>query len=90
MSRDLIHALVADALFAAAVALIALALRTHRPQWDALRRELRGVFPVYSAQSVRGREAELIRDCLPRRLRFCMALLLLVIAAGALAWGLAR
>jgi len=88
MSRDLIHALVADALFAAA--LIALALRTHRPQWDALRRELRGVFPVYSAQSVRGREAELIRDRLPRRLRFGMTLLLLVIAAGALAWGLAR
>ena len=54
-----------------------------------LRRELEGRTPVYSAETATGKEAEFIRDRLPKRFPRLMAFAVLVIL-GALAWWLTR
>lgn len=54
-----------------------------------LERELKCHLPVYSAETVRGREAEFIRDSLPNRLPIVLVVLGLL-AFGAVAWGLSR
>jgi hypothetical protein len=54
-----------------------------------LRRELAGRRPVYSAETVTGREAEFIRYRLPKRVPSLIAAAVLVVL-GALAWWLTR
>jgi hypothetical protein len=53
-----------------------------------LRRELDGL-PVYSAETTTGKEAEFIRDRLPRRFSWLVLVAVLVLV-GALAWWLTR
>jgi flagellar biogenesis protein FliO len=55
----------------------------------ALRDDLRGWMPVYSAETTDGKEAEFIRDRLPKKLP-AMIVLLAVIVFAALAWWLTR
>jgi hypothetical protein len=65
-------------------------LRKRRSVLQQLARELRSHLPVFSAETVRGREAEFIRDRVPHRLP---QTLLLLVAYGVLliaAWWLAR
>ena len=57
-------------------------------QQQALR-ELRHRFPVYSAETTNGKEAEFIRDRLPRRIPF-WTLFIAVLVLGGLAWWLGR
>jgi hypothetical protein len=54
-----------------------------------LRQELEGRTPVYSAETVTAREAEFIRDRLPRRFPWLVAFAVLA-GLGALAWWLTR
>jgi hypothetical protein len=54
-----------------------------------LRHELRGRMPVYSAETTSGREAEFIRERLPKRFPASVRLVL-VLLFGAAAWWLTR
>jgi Sec-independent protein translocase protein TatA len=54
-----------------------------------LTRELQRRMPVYSAETTRGKEAEFIRDRLPKRFPAALVVALLVLYAAA-AWWLAR
>lgn len=58
-------------------------LRSH------LRDELRGRMPVYSAETTDGKEAEFIRERLPKRFP-ALVLLVLVLLFGAAVWWLTR
>jgi hypothetical protein len=58
------------------------------PHWRNLLAELR-LFPVYSAETIRAKEAEFIRDRLPKRLPLGLAALA-VLAFGGVAWWLAH
>jgi hypothetical protein len=51
--------------------------------------ELRQRFPVYSAETTNGKEAEFIRDRLPKRIPV-WTLLIAVIVLGGLAWWLGQ
>jgi hypothetical protein len=53
-----------------------------------LSRELAHHLPVFSAQTVRGTEAEFIRDRLPKRVPTWLALVAVLL--GALSWWLSR
>jgi hypothetical protein len=68
-------------------------LRELRGQADALARELRDAaqrrLPVYSAETTRGKEAEFIRDRLPKRFPTAIVVALFVLYAAA-AWWLTR
>ena len=64
--------------------LVGIALWARRQGYlDLLRHELRNLFVVYSAQTIRNTEAEFIRDSLPKRLcfRIFMAATLIAVAA---------
>lgn len=64
--------------------LVGIALWAHRRGYlDLLRHELRNLFAVYSAQTIRSREAEFIRDSLPKRLSFWTLVGATLIAAAA-------
>ncbi len=54
-----------------------------------LLRELKRHMPVYSAETIQGREAEFIRDRLPEQLP-ALLVLLAVLVVGAFAWWLTR
>jgi len=54
-----------------------------------LLRESKRHLPVYSAETVRGKEAEFIRDSLPRRFPTALAVIALLLL-GAAAWWLSR
>jgi len=54
-----------------------------------LLRELKRHMPVYSAETIQGREAEFIRDRLPKQLPTVLVLLA-VLVFGAFAWWLTR
>jgi Sec-independent protein translocase protein TatA len=54
-----------------------------------LRREFKRHLPVYSAETIQGREAEFIRDGLPTPLPTVLVLLAVVVL-GAFAWWLSR
>ena len=54
-----------------------------------LRDELRGRMPVYSAETTDGKEAELIRERLPKRFPASL-LLVLALLFGAAVWWLTR
>lgn len=54
-----------------------------------LRNEISRVFPLFSAETTEGREAEFIRDQLPERFPFWVAVLA-IIAIGGLAWWVTR
>ena len=68
-------------------------LRDLRGPTDALARELRDAarhrMPVYSAETTGGKEAEFIRDRLPKRFPTAILVALLVLFAAA-AWWLTR
>jgi hypothetical protein len=51
-----------------------------------LRDELRSVFPVHSAETTRGKEAEFIRDRVPTRLPPWILLVTIAVLATALVW----
>jgi hypothetical protein len=65
-------------------------LRSLRDPADALARELRDEIhrrmPVFSAETTRGTEAEFIRDRLPRRFPFALAIAALVLFLAADWW----
>jgi hypothetical protein len=56
---------------------------------ERLRGELLGRMPVYSAETTTGKEAEFIRDRLPRRFSWPV-MVAGVVLVGALAWWLTR
>ncbi len=59
---------------------------------DSLRSQLQkelGRMPVYSAETTNGKEAEFIRDRLPKRFPTAIALVVVLIF-GAVAWWLTR
>jgi hypothetical protein len=60
------HALSQLLLIVVIVALIVYGRRNH-DQWQQLNRELLQRMPVFSAETTKGREAEFIRDRLPKR-----------------------
>jgi len=68
-------------------------LRNLRGPWDALARELGHAMhrhmPVFSAETTRGKEAEFIRDRLPKRFPTTIVVSLLVLFVAA-AWWLTR
>lgn len=68
--------------------LVGAALWAHRQGYlEALRRELRKPFVVYSAQTIRNAEAEFIRDALPKRFRFwALAAAAIIAVAIAVLW----
>jgi hypothetical protein len=76
--------------------LVALLLGRHRlrglgarsDEIDRLRAEL-GRVPVYSAETTQGREAEFIRDRLPKRFPYWLVLVA-VLAVGAALWWLSH
>jgi hypothetical protein len=70
---------------ASLIVLVALARGSH---WQDLLVELRA-FPVYSAETIRAKEAEFIRDWLPKRFPLWIAALA-VLAFGGVAWWLAH
>lgn len=72
------------------VLVLIIGLRTRKPSWPStqLLHELRDVFPVYSAETTRGKEAEFIRDHLPKR--FPIWVLLVMLVLGAIAVWLGR
>ena len=63
-------------------------LRTS-PGASQLLQELQRHMPVYSAETVRGKEAEFIRDGLPKRFP-TMLLVLALLVFGVVAWWLSR
>jgi hypothetical protein len=54
-----------------------------------LQAELRRRMPVFSAETTRGKEAEFIRDSLPRRLPYFL-LLVAALVVGAIVWWASR
>jgi hypothetical protein len=56
--------------------------------WSSLRNELRNHIPVYSAETTNGKEAEFIRDRLPKRM--AKVVLVLIVVFGAVVWWLTR
>jgi hypothetical protein len=77
-------------LLAAVVVWLILVLRGSRSEWRRLTEELGMRLPVFSAETTRGREAEFIRDRLPRRTprTAVVALAALLVAGVALWWWL--
>jgi hypothetical protein len=76
------------------LAIVALIFGTRRLKGiddDSLRSQLHkelGRMPVYSAETTNAKEAEFIRDRLPKR--FPTAIVLVVVIFGAVAWWLTR
>jgi hypothetical protein len=72
-------------MMAAAIAWLLFELRNGPAPWlRQLERELRVKLPVFSAETIHGREAEFIRDRLPKRMPsaiFMLSALLLIAAA---------
>jgi hypothetical protein len=62
--------------------------RSRQGPWSDLDAELRARMPVYSAETTGGKEAEFIRDRLPRR--FPTSVIVLLVVLGGIAWWLAR
>ena len=74
------------------VLVLIIGFRTGKLSWPItqLRNDLQGVFPVFSAETTRGKEAEFIRDRLPKRLPVWIMLFVTVVAFGAVALWLGR
>jgi type VI protein secretion system component VasF len=51
-----------------------------------LRDELKSHFPVYSAETTRGKEAEFIRDRLPKRVPLWVLFVTIVVLGAVAAW----
>jgi hypothetical protein len=72
---------------AAAVAWLLLELRNGRAPWlRQLDRELREWLPVFSAETIRGREAEFIRDRLPKQAPTAIVVLSALLVMAAVVW----
>jgi Sec-independent protein translocase protein TatA len=54
--------------------------------WPRLSHELKRHLPVYSAETVQGKEAEFIRDRLPRRFPTALVLLAVLLLGAAAVW----
>jgi hypothetical protein len=54
--------------------------------WSQLSQELKRRMPVYSAETIHGKEAEFIRDRLPRRFPTLLALIAVLFASAAARW----
>lgn len=59
------------------------------PRWSRLQNELRKHMLVYSAETTSGKEAEFIRDRLPKRFQTVIVLVVIVVL-GAVVWWLTR
>lgn len=73
------------------IAIIIFGTRLHRPHGGTLprlRSELRGDLPVFSAETTGGKEAEFIRDRLPKRLPLLLLGVALLLVIAAVAWWL--
>jgi hypothetical protein len=75
----------AQLLLIAAVAWIIFDSRKRNSVWRQLDHELRARLPVFSAETVAGKEAEFIRDRLPGRLTAAVIVLAAVGVVGTLA-----
>jgi len=77
--------------FLAVIVLLVLGARRLDSRWPRLLKQLNDELlermPVYSAETTRGKEAEFIRDRLPKKFPARLALLLLIVFA-AVAWWL--
>ena len=69
-----------------AIAFLILALRDDRSYWRRLANELEARQPVFSAETVRGTEAEFIRDRLPQNWRKGLVAIVTFALLGALLW----
>jgi hypothetical protein len=74
------------------LAIVALFVGNRRLRWHAehVHHELLNRFFVYSAETTRGKEAEFIRERLPRRFPRTLLLLLALGVSGAAVWWLMR
>jgi hypothetical protein len=74
------------------LAILALFVGNRRLRWhtEHLHHELLNRFHVYSAETTRGKEAEFIREHLPRRFPKTLLVLLALGVFGAAAWWLMR
>jgi hypothetical protein len=74
------------------VALVLIVFGAHEPRFELmrpltqLRNELKSHFPVYSAETTRGKEAEFIRDRLPKRLPLWILFVTIVVLGAVAAW----
>ena len=75
----------------AVVTWLAFSLRGSREQWQRLADELEVRLPVFAAETTQGKEAEFIRERLPKRLRPAALVLgaALLVAGAVIAWLLA-
>jgi hypothetical protein len=78
----------AQLLLIAVVAWIIFDSRKRDSLWRQLDDELRARLPVFSAETVAGKEAEFILERLPRRLSIAALLLAALAVFGAIAWWL--
>jgi len=71
------------------IVLVVLGMHNRGWYWAQLQDELKSVFPVYSAETTQGKEAEFIKDSLPGRFPIWIVLIAVVLF-GAVAWWLTR